>query len=361
VTLRGRAGRLDTANPHGQPPVSILRPVCGIEHAIDRTLGSGFALDYPDYELIFCVADAGDPIVSLIEEHIAGRPAIPARVVIGDRKISDNPKLNNCVRGWHAAQHPWVVLADSNVLMPVDYVQQMLSRWQPDSGLVCSPPIGSRPHGFWAHVECAFLNTLQARWQYASEALGLGFAQGKSMLWRKAMLDASGGIEALAAEIAEDAAATKLVRGTGLRVHLVDTPFEQPLGTRGLAALWSRQTRWARLRRVTFPAYFVPELLISVLLPAAGTFAGLAGTGIDSRTAALAAALLIAATYAAEMALAWAKGWEVSARLLIGMLARDCLMPAIWVTAWTGARVVWHGQAIEVRARIDESETPSVA
>ncbi len=140
--------------------------------------------------------------------------------------------------------------------MPRDYVQHLMAAWRPDTGLVCSTPIGSRPDGFWAEVECAFLNTLQARWQYAGEALGLGFAQGKSMLWNKPMLDANGGIQALAAEIAEDAAATKLVNGLGLRVNLVASPFEQPLGRRTLGEIWSRQARWARLRRVTFPLFY---------------------------------------------------------------------------------------------------------
>ncbi len=78
-------------------------------------------------------------------------------------------------------------------------------------------------------MECAFLNTLQARWQYAGEAVGLGFAQGKSMLLAPPFLDSVGGIRALAAEIAEDAAATKIVRAAGRRVNLVAAPFSQPL------------------------------------------------------------------------------------------------------------------------------------
>src|SRR4029079_19021006 len=119
----------------------------------------------------------------------------------------------------------------------------------------------------WAEVECAFLNTLQARWQYAGEALGLGFAQGKSMLWNKPMMDANGGIRALAAEIAEDAAATKLVSGLGLRVNLVAAPFEQPLCRRTFDEIWSRQARWARLRRVTFPWFFAPEILTGAVVP----------------------------------------------------------------------------------------------
>ena len=92
------------------------------------------------------------------------------------------------------------------------------------------------------------------RWQYVADALGIGFAQGKTMLWRRDILENRGGIRALGSELAEDAAATKVIRSRGLRVRLVDTPFEQPLGRRSLREVWSRQVRWARLRRSDLPA-----------------------------------------------------------------------------------------------------------
>ncbi len=101
--------------------------------------------------------------------------------------------------------------------MPRDYIQRLFASWRADTGLVASPPIGCRPDGLWAEVECAFLNTYQARWQYIVDTFGFGFAQGKTMLWRRADLDAAGGIEALAKEVAEDAAATKVVRDAGLQ------------------------------------------------------------------------------------------------------------------------------------------------
>ena len=87
---------------------------------------------------------------------------------------------------------------------------------------------------------------------------------------------ADGGIRALGAEIAEDAAATKVIRSLGLHVRLVDTPFEQPLGRRSLREVWSRQVRWARLRRSTFPLCFAPEIFTGALLPMlAGAYAAL--------------------------------------------------------------------------------------
>ena len=165
-----------------------------------------------------------------------------------------------------SGERDWIVIADSNVLMPRDYIQRLMRRWRADTGVVCAPPLGVAAANFAAEIECAFLNTYQARWQYAAEALGFGFAQGKTMLWRRDVLEAGGGIEALGAEIAEDAASTKLVHRADLRAHLASPPSRQPLGARRLRDVWARQVRWARLRRATFPIFFAPEIVTTSLL-----------------------------------------------------------------------------------------------
>ncbi|MDO9429011.1 MAG: ceramide glucosyltransferase [Methylobacterium sp.] len=339
-------GRRGTSIFPNKAPVSLVRPVCGLETFSEEMLTRGFRLDHPDYELIFCVADRADPIVPLLHRLMAAHPGVPSRLIVGDERISDNPKLNNCVRGWEAARHDWVVLADSNVLMPPDYLQRLQAAWRHDTGLVCSTPIGARPDGFFAEIECAFLNTLQARWQYAGEAVGLGFAQGKSMLWHKPFLEARGGIRALAAEIAEDAAATKLVRAAGARVHLVASPFEQPLGRRGLAEVWARQLRWARLRRVTFPAFFAPEIGTGPVLPF-----GLALVLAPSPALAGWLCTLAALWYGAEYALAIRAGWHRGPRLFLAFLVRDTLFPAIWAGAWMRGAVLWRGNAMDIRPK----------
>src|SRR5262249_45481779 len=160
--------------------------------------------------------------------------------------------LNNLVKGWNASRYDWVLMTDSNVLMPKDQLQRMQAAWCEDTGLVCSPPVGSMPQNLWAELECAFLNTYQAHWKCFADLIGRGCAQCKAMLWRRDLLDASGCIESLADEIAEDASATKIVRAQGLHIRLVRAPFAQPLGHRGVAEVWRRQLRWARLRRDTF-------------------------------------------------------------------------------------------------------------
>ena len=327
------------------PPVSLVRPLCGIDNYAADTLSSTFELDYPRYEILFCVASAEDPVVPFVESLIAEHPGAEAKLLIGDERVNNNPKLNNVVKGWAAAAYEWVVLADSNVLMPPDYVQELFATWREDTGLVTSPPVGCRPEGFWANLECAFLNTYQARWQYTADALGFGFAQGKTMLWRKADLDRAGGIAALAKEVAEDAASTKVVRGQGLRVRLVDRPFTQPLGRRTLGEVWNRQLRWARLRRASFLFYFLPEILSGGILPSIALAFVASQVGLHPiPTVGLFAVLW----YCGEMLLSAAADWPISPFSPFFGLIRDLMLPALFVSALRGNDFTWRGNEMKV-------------
>src|ERR1700735_5013889 len=131
--------------PRSAPCGTSVHPLCGVEAFSREALRSMFALDYPSYEIIFCLASGDDPITPLVRNAIAANPGRPARLLIGDDRISANPKLNNVVKGWKAARHDWVIMADSNVLMPADYIQRLLARGGSNTGIVCAPPIGSRP------------------------------------------------------------------------------------------------------------------------------------------------------------------------------------------------------------------------
>ena len=141
------------------PPVSLVRPLCGVDNYAADTLRTTFDLDYPRCEILFCVASAKDPVIPLVEALMLEHASASAKLLIGDDKVSNNPKLNNVLKGWREAEHDWIVLADSNVLMPPDYLERLMASWRADTGLVASPPIASRPQGIWAEIECAFLNT----------------------------------------------------------------------------------------------------------------------------------------------------------------------------------------------------------
>jgi ceramide glucosyltransferase len=363
--VRCRRRAQDPTFPGVLPAVSVLRPVCGIENFLSETLASSFRLNHPDYEVIFCAARQDDPAIAIVRQLIAANPQVSARLLVGDDGIGANPKLSNLVKGWDAARHEWILIADSNAVMEPDLVCAFFSAWRADTGVVCSMPIGSRPETFAAELECAFLNTLQARFQYVSEALGHGFAQGKTMLLRRDVINSAGGIRALAAETAEDAATTKLVRGAGLRVQLVDKPVEQPLGRRRLKQVWARQLRWARLRRVSFPLLFLPELFVGSALPVAAL--GIAASAYGLSVSVSAISLLLAIWLGAEALLARAAGWHFTLRTAAALLIRDLLLPPLWIASWVGNDYVWRenritampGQALQISPAIgDVAVTP---
>jgi ceramide glucosyltransferase len=328
-------GRRDT------PAVTVLRPVCGLENNLEETLSSTFTADYPEFEIIFCVASPADPAIPLVNRLIAGHSGVPARLLIGDDRVSGNPKLNNLVKGWQAARHPMILLADSNVLLPPDYLTRLLRQWTPGTGLVSSPPIGIRPDGFWACLECAFLNTLQARLQLASARLGNGFAQGKMLFWSREMLERSGGLAALGNELAEDVASTKLVRAAGLKVRLPGRFFAQPIGKRSFSSVWQRQLRWSRVRRLGFLVYFLPEILAGAALP----FLALLGSvalGLPFWT--IPAFLIL--WYGAEYLTARVGDWPRGPADLAAWVLRDLLLPPLWFACWAGSGFEWRGNAM---------------
>jgi ceramide glucosyltransferase len=336
------------------PPVSIVRPVSGLENFIEATLASSFDLNHPNYEVIFCVDSATDPAVSIVRRLIMKHAHVRARLLIGNERISANPKLNNCFKGWNTAANEWIVLADSNVLMPDDYLLRLLDSWETDTGLVCSPPVGSHPQGFWARVECAFLNGYQAHWQYTADTIGFGFAQGKNMFCRREVLDVAGGFSLLAQEPGEDAAFTKIIRAAGLRVRLVAPPFAQPLGYRTAMEVWQRQVRWARIRRASFPFVFALEILTGLILP---LVSGLCFAARAELPLVLSAAVLVAIWYGAEMLLARVAGWPLSLAYPVYAATRDLMLPVLWLAGWRERGFNWRGHTIS----IDERERTEAA
>jgi len=331
-----------------RPGVSVLRPVCGLENHLEDTLRTTFHADYPDYEILFCVASPQDPAIPLVTRLIAEHPQVPARLLIGDDKVSGNPKLNNLVKGWQAARQPMVLMADSNVYLPRDYLTRLIDQWTPGTGLVSSPPIGIQPDGFWARLECAFLNTLQARLQLASSRLGNSFAQGKMLFWQRDLLDRAGGLAALGHEMAEDVASTKLVRAAGLHVRLPGRFFAQPIGRRNFQAVWSRQLRWSRVRRLGFLGYFLTEILAGAALPCLALLI-LVATGTPAWT--LPAFLIL--WYLAEYLAARTGDWPRTPADIAAWALRDLLLPPLWFASWAGSSFEWRGNqmtAAEVTA-----------
>lgn len=328
------------------PPVTLLRPVCGVDGFDELTLRSSFTQDHPDYRIIFCAPSPSDPAVALVTRLMAEYPHVPARLLTGEAAGLRNPKLRNVWKGWQAAEDEMIAMTDSNLLLPSDYLSALCASWGPGTGMVSSPPVGIWPRDMGGRLECAFLNGNQARLQLAVARLGHGFAQGKTLFFHRPLIEAEGGLKALDRHLAEDVNATKLVRGLGLKVTPTPRLYAQPIGKRNLRQVLARQLRWAQVRREGFAPLFAAEPLNGAAVPLLLCLAGSLAAGLGVTPAAAMAVLW----YGAEAALMRAHGWPASWRDVALLPLRDALMPAIWVAALGKRRFVWRGTTVDTAA-----------
>ncbi len=333
---------------HLHEGVSLVRPVCGLESHIEETLLSSFRQSHTNYEVIFCVANENDQSLPLLRNLISRNLGVEAKILVGESRISQNPKLNNMAKGWGVARHNLIVFADSNLLLESDYCSRIESAFTDDLvAVVSSPPVGDHAVGFWGEVECAMLNTHAARWQFAAAATGLNFAQGKTLAFRKAAFDGDL-MHALASEAAEDAAATKLVRARGGKLKVLAPPFIHPVGQRSARAFWDRHVRWARLRRATFPLLFALEAICGVF----PMLLLLALSSLFSQWQLFVVMIsAVAVWYGAEFALARALGWRTNRWFLPACLVRDAMLPVFYVAAWKSGGFEWRGNKMNSSAK----------
>lgn len=321
-----------------RPFVSIIRPVCGLDTYDRETLESTFMLNWPDYEILFCAAEETDIAVPVVRQLMASYPNVKAQLLIGDDPVSGNPKLNNVIKGCRAAKGETLAMIDSNVLLPPDYLDQVMVRFDDKTGLVSSPPVGIRGENMSGALECAFLNGMQARWQLAADQLGNGFAQGKNLVWRADVLRRAGGAESLGGDLAEDVASTKAVRAQGLQVRLSRQAFAQPIGKKSFVPVWNRQLRWSRVRRAGFPALFWGEALIGPVPPVLALACAGAAEWIIP---------FIAIWYLAEITLCRIANWPRKFRDIFAMVLRDLLLQPLWLATWLKRGFEWRGTAMK--------------
>jgi ceramide glucosyltransferase len=302
----------------------------------------------PGVEIVYCAFSETDPVVAPIRARLAERPDVGARLLTGRSHTTRNPKLDNVDKAYQAVDADIVMMVDGNVQIEAGLANRALALFDHQSALVSAVPIATEPEGFAAVVECAFLNTLYARWQLFSDEIGSGFGHGKLLVLRRSIMDRAGGFDALRVDTAEDCSATKMARSLGLEVRLLKTPIAQPIGRRSLGSVWNRFVRWAQLRRESFPVVYGFEFLRTPFIPM--VLAGIAATnaGLSPVVAGLA---LLAFWYGVEAALAYAAKWPCPPLFLPACFVRDVMELALWPAALLKRGYSWRGEDVSSPVR----------
>jgi ceramide glucosyltransferase len=349
VVRRPRAGRPAAAS---QPPVTLLKPLCGDEIGLYENLRSFFRIDYPDYQLVFGVREAKDPALAVVERLKREFPGCDAAIVVNPRIHGTNLKVSNLINMMEEARHDVLLIADSDIRVAPDYLAHVVAGLaQPGTGVVTCAYL-ARPLRETAACRLAALQINDWFFPSVLVARALGrknFCMGSTMALRREALASIGGLMALKDLLADDYMLGHLMVGRGFRVALAPCLVETTVPEAALGPVLRRELRWARTIRTVEPASYAGSVLMYTS-PIALLAAGLLLLGGVPWAPAF---LPVLAASLGRMALhglvrrkfeAGAPGWWLTP-------IRDILSFGVWAASFAGRSVVWRGQHLEVDAQ----------
>lgn len=237
------------------PPVSILKPICGADHHTYENLASFCCQDYPNYQIIFGVRDFEDASVPLIRQLIQAFPQIDIQLVISDRSIGINPKVNRLAAAVQKAKHDILLLADSDVRVGADYLKSVVQPFSDASVGMVTCLYRSRAQGWVAAFEALGTSTdFIPSVLVARELEGVAFALGATIVLRRSTLNKIGGFGAIADYIGDDFMLGNLTAQLGYQVVLSSYVVEHVLSETTLSDCVHRQIRW--LRNIRFSRFW---------------------------------------------------------------------------------------------------------
>ena len=220
-TLRGKENLLSQTQSMGfSPPISILKPLKGLDDDLLDNLVSFCEQDYPDYEIIFCLEEANDPALKLAEQIKKMYPNKKISIVIKESDYALNPKVNNLITAYRKSKFPYFLISDSDVKVDKNYLMQIIKHMEdPHVGLVSNLVRGIESRTIGALLENLHLNSFViGNVALLTTFFKMPVVVGKSMLLRKKAFEDIGGFEAVKNVLAEDYAIGQRMNKKGARV-----------------------------------------------------------------------------------------------------------------------------------------------
>lgn len=326
-------------------PITILKPLRGIDSALEENLRSFFEQDYPCFDLVFGVEGANDPVLPLLDRLRAQYPHVPSRLVIHEGGHALNPKVRNLLAMLSAGAHDVVVISDANIRVGQSYLATSLSTLQqPGTGLVTHPIAGFGADSWGARIEQSYLGThVIANIAVAQEVLGHAAVIGKSLMFRRSVLDRLGGLESLSNVLAEDYVMGRMFQHAGHKVVLADDAVLNTCTGGSLPGALDRMVRWSMLRARVQPLAYLMEPLSSPLV-----ILGITPWLFDEPLWPMVASLLL------MLARDGIAAWRVQRRLTLDEILWMPLRELVWLVAWVLAlgrrHVAWRGRRLRVSA-----------
>ena len=343
------------------PPVSVLKPVHGLEARLKENIESFFRQDYPNYEILFAADEADDPALEVVREVCARYPRIRSRVL-----VTGTPWPNPVVYSFHclaeAATHDILVTTDSDVGVDSHYLREIVPPLlDPQVGMVTCVYRGKNAAGFFSGLTAIGMSVEMTAGVLVANLLeGMKFGLGPTTVVRKDSLASIGGYSALKDYIAYDFAIGNLIAKAGYRVVLSGHIIDHVVNQKSFRRMWQNQLRWAQTTRYSRPkGHFGSGLIFAMPYGLLGFLAaaGLGHWGMG--------ALLLSATVLNRLAEAWLVGWMVVRDPQVRRAPwlyplRDLLGFLVWFASYLNLRYVWRDSRFELKGtRIALRQTSS--
>lgn len=331
--------------PDYTPPLTIFKPLKGMDEGLEENLRSFFHLDYPVYQLIFGVADADDPAIEVVRKLQAEYPGHDTTLVVGTPAFGLNPKVENLAAMDRHRKHEVILISDSNVRVRPSYLRETACYLaEPGVGLVSNVFAGVAESHSGAVMENLQLNGFIAGGVAAAAVMRITCVVGKSMLMPVAALEAIGGFAAVRNLLAEDQAIGVRVRQAGYSIRLSHHVIDNVNCRRSFRWFLNRHSRWYKIRRRMAPPAFLAE-------PAANlTTVGLVWAFSGESGIAWGGLLLLVALGLVRDAFQtrWLRGSFPKLRHLLYSPVKDILLLSVWFDAIFNRRVQWRGHSFLV-------------
>jgi ceramide glucosyltransferase len=247
-------------------PVTVLKPLSGADADLKENLRSFFEQDHRNYQLVFGLERESDPAFEIVTELMRDYPAVHASLVVKSETRARNPKVSNLKKMLAAAEHDLLVISDSNVRAPKNYLRDMVAtKLETDAGLVTSVFAGSGEASFGAALENVQLNGFVAAGAALPTMLSDAAVVGKSMLFSRRELESLGGLDRVSDVLAEDFIMGKMFEHAGRKVVIAREVLDSVNGKISVKSFFDRQLRWSMMRIRLRPLAFLLEPLVSPL------------------------------------------------------------------------------------------------
>jgi len=238
-----------------RPPVTILKPVCGLDSGLYENLRSFCVQDYPEYQVIFGVRDAADPAVPVIRRLMEEFPLVDTELLVDENVAGPNLKVSNLANMYRLAKYPYFVVADSDMRVDRQYASSVIAPFENSQvGVVTCLYSGSFTGGIASRLASLFIN----EWFLPSVLVSAGlseirFGLGATIAVRRELLERIGGFKGLSQFLADDHMLGRLVSEHGYKVVLSDYVVENVVAEKNLRELFRHELRWARTVRTVEP------------------------------------------------------------------------------------------------------------